>query len=212
MSTADGSTTVRSSRPSAAAEGPRLIDLAILAMAAGDDASTRRRIYECVNEHPGLHQREIARQLDLDASHAEYHLYHLAKAGILRTEETDGYKRYFVALDPNEAVPEGAVQPEDRPWLGLFRQKRPLEIVAHLLQEGPSQMGPIADSMDIAKSTLSYHVDKLQDEDAVERVRDGNQRYLQLTDRERTIRLLVQHEPPDDLVAGFQDLWEDVGF
>lgn len=190
----------------------RLVDLAILAMAAADEEpTTRQRVYELVDEHPGLHLREIARRLDLRASHAEYHLHQLGKAGLVKTEASDGYTRFFVAIEPNREIPSGAVQPEDRPWLSLLRQERPLEIVAHLLQEGPSQMGEIADAMDIAKSTLSYHVDKLGEEDVVERVREGNQRYIRLTDRERVIRLLVQHEPPEDLVAGFEQLWDDVG-
>lgn len=191
---------------------PRLVDLAIVAMAAGDEQpTTRQQVYQLVNEHPGLHLRELARQLDLRTSHAEYHLHQLTKAGLVKTEQTEGYKRYFVAIEPNRELPEGAVQPEDRPWLSLLRQERPLEIVAHLLQEGPGQMGEIADSMDIARSTLSYHVDKLEAQDIVERARRGNQRYVQLSDRERTIRLLVQHQPPEDLVAGFEQLWDDVG-
>ena len=190
---------------------PRLVDLAILAMAATEEPSTRQRVYQAVNEHPGLHLREVARRLDLRASHAEYHLHQLTKAGLVKAERSEGYKRYFVTIEPNREIPDGAVQPEDRSWVSLLRQERPLEIVAHLLQQGPSQMGEIADRMNVAKSTLSYHVDKLEEEGIVERTRDGNQRYLQLTDRERAIRILVQHEPPEDLVAGFEQLWDDVG-
>lgn len=198
-------------RPSWPVRRPRLIDLALLSMAAGEEPSTRRRVYELVQEHPGLHQREIARRLDLRASHAEYHLRQLGKAGLLRTEESEGYKRYFVAVEPAEPIPEGAVEPRDRPWVALLRQKRPLEIAAHLLQQGPSQMGEVADRMGIAASTLSYHVDKLEDAGIVERTRRGNQRYLELADRDRLVRVLLQHEPPDDLVEGFRDLWDDIG-
>lgn len=190
---------------------PRLVDLAVLAMAAGEEPSTRQRVYRLVQEHPGLHQREIARRLDLKASHAEYHLRQLEKAGLLRTEASEGYKRYFVAVEPSGPVPEGAVEPRDREWVGLLRQERPLEVVAHLLQEGPTQMGELAATMDLATSTLSYHADKLEEAGVVERVRRGNQRYLDLVDRERLVRVLIQHEPPDDLVEGFRGLWDDVG-
>jgi DNA-binding transcriptional ArsR family regulator len=169
-------------------------------------------VYDLVDEVPGLHQREIARRLDLGASHAEYHLHQLAKAGLLKAEEKGGYKRYFVAVEPTRPVPEGAVAREDRPWVGVLRQERPLEVVAHLLQEGPTQMSPLADRVGIATSTLSHHVDKLEDAGIVERYREGNQRYVRLTDRERLVRVLLQHEPPADLVDGFEDLWDDIGF
>lgn len=190
---------------------PRLLHIALLGLATGEDASTRRRVYRLVQEHPGLHQREIARRLDLRASHAEYHLHQLTKAGLMKAETKGGYKRYFVAVEPNRPVPEGAVPPADRSWVALLREARPLEITAHLLQEEPMEMGPLADRIGIATSTLSYHVDKLEDEGIVERYREGNQRYIGLPDRERLIRVLLQHEPPDDLVAGFEDLWDDIG-
>lgn len=195
-------------------EGPRpsLLHVAILALAAGEDASTRRRVYALVQEHPGLHQREIARRLDLRPSHAEYHLRQLTKAGLLKAEAKGGYTRYFVTVEPTRPVPEGAVPPADRSWVALLREARPLEICAHLLQEEPMEMGPLADRMGIATSTLSYHVDKLEEEGIVDRFREGNQRYLGLADRERLIRVLLQHEPPDDLVAGFEELWDDIGF
>lgn len=192
-------------------ERPRLLHVALLGLAAGQEPSTRRRVFGLVQEHPGLHQREIARRLSLRPSHAEYHLRQLTKAGLLKAEEQGGYTRYFVTIEPTRPVPEGAVPPEDRSWVALLRQPRPLEITAHLLQEGPVEMGPLADAMGIAKSTLSYHVDKLEEDGIVERYREGNQRFLDLTDRDRLVRVLLQHEPPDDLVSGFEDLWDDIG-
>lgn len=190
---------------------PSLLHLAVLGMAAGQSPSTRRRVYALVQEHPGLHQRELARRLELRPSHAEYHLRQLETAGLLRSEERGGYRRYFVAVEPAKPIPEGAVPREDRAWVGLLREARPLEIVARLLQEEPRQMGPLAEDLAIATSTLSYHVDKLEDAGIVERYRDGNQRLIRLVDRERLIRVLLQHEPPDDLVSGFRDLWDDLG-
>lgn len=180
-------------------------------MATGETPSTRRRVYDLVQEHPGLHQRELARRLELRPSHAEYHLRQLEKAGLLRSEQRGGYRRYFVAVEPAKPIPEGAVSREDRAWVGLLREVRPLEIAAHLLQEEPREMGPLAEELGIASSTLSYHVDKLEETGILERYRDGNQRLVRLVDRERLIRVLLQHEPPDDLVSGFQALWDDLG-
>ncbi len=190
---------------------PRLLHLGVLALAAGEEPNVRRRIFKLVEQHPGLHQRDLARRLDLRPSHAEYHLHQLVKTGLLRTETSGRYKRYFVAVEPFKTDPGDAVSPTDRPWLALLREARPLELVAHLIQQEPLQLGEVSRLMNLSGGTVSYHVAKLEKQGIVERFRVGKQRYVKLQDRERLVRVLLEHEPPDDLVEGFEDLWEDIG-
>lgn len=191
---------------------PTLLHVALLALGAGEGEPMRRRVYALVAEHPGLHQRDIARRLDVRPGHAEYHLRQLTRAGLLRAVQEGGYVRYFVQAQPIRPLPAGAVGEADKRWLALLRQARPLAIVANLLHESPQPMGDLARRVGIAPGTLTYQVKKLERVGLVARHQEGNLRLVRLLDRDRVVRVLLAYEPPDDLIAGFEDLWEDVGF
>lgn len=182
-----------------------LLEFGVLFLASGPDGSTRRRVYACVQAHPGLHQREVARVLDLSPSHAEHHLRHLVRAGLVTAQPDGRYVRYFVAT-----TIEGGVPAEDKRVLALLRQRRPLEIVARLVQ-GPQQAQDLASDIGLGVATLGYHVKKLEAAGLVKKRRDGAQNWLALANRDDVLATLLAYEPPRDLVAGFEDLWDDVG-
>lgn len=191
---------------------PTFLHAAVLMVdAASPDGSNRRRVYDLVARHPGLHQRDIARRLDLHPNNAAHHLRHLARAGLLSAQREGGYLRYYVRVQGTTAT-AGAVGHHERQQLGILRQVRALEIVARLLTEGPVRMGALAETLRISPATLTHHADRLEEAGIVQREQEGRTRILRLADREATIRLLLAHEPPADLVAGFQNLWEEVGF
>ncbi len=192
---------------------PTLLHVAVLgASARGEEGSTRRRVYAAVADTPGLHQRELARALDLGAASVEHHLRHLIRAGLLTRQRDGGFVRYYVAVH-GVAASEGVVGAADKAKLAVLRHARPLEAVARLLQhEEGLRMGDLAEAMGISPGTLTYQVKKLEKADLVEREARGNERWVKLRDRPATIELLLSYQPPADLVAGFEDLWGDVGF
>lgn len=172
---------------------------------------TRRRVFGFVQRHPGLHQAEIARALALGETTAEAHLHRLVEAGLLARQKEGGFVRYYAAVQGITA-PEGAVAPADRPLLAVLRQARPLRIVAVLLQRGELPMAALAEAVGLSPSAATYQVDKLERAGLAERVAAGPERHVRLRDRDRTVALLLEHEPPRDLVAGFESLWRGLGF
>lgn len=190
----------------------RLLHAGVLWLAAtGPDGPARRRVYEEVVRHPGLHQRAVADAVGIHRNLAEHHLRHLERAGLVQRRREGGRVRYFPAVVPEEGA-EAVVDARHRDALGLLRQARPLQLVALLLSEGPASMGALAVRMGISAGTLTYHVKRLEAVGVVLRRRDAHQRVVDLVDRDGTIALLLQYEPPADLVAGFEDLWHEVGF
>ena len=113
--------------------------------------------------------------------------------------------RYFVAT-----TIDGGVPAENKRLLALLRQRRPLEIVARLVQ-GPQQAQDLASDIGLGVATLGYHVKKLEAAGLVKKRRDGAQNWLALANRDDVLATLLAYEPPRDLVAGFEDLWDDVG-
>lgn len=182
-----------------------LLEFGVLGLASGPDGTTRRRVYGCIQDHPGLHQREIARVLELTPSHAEHHVRHLLRAGLITAQEDGHYVRYYVST-----TIEGGIPAQDKKILALLRQRRPLEIVSHLVMDA-QQAQDLAAAMNLSVATLGYHLKKLERAGLISRWREGPQNWIGLADRDNTLATLLAYEPPRDLVAGFEDLWDDVG-
>ena len=163
----------------------------------------RRRMYELLGRTPGLHLREIARQLDVDVRTADYHLRQLAKHGLATGIEEGGYLRFF----PRTANGRGAevVDARDKRLLAILRKPVPLYVALALLTQDTATHGELAAASDVSPSTLSYHLDRMERANLLGR--DGV-RYL-LREPERIARILYAHRPTPDLIDRFLDLWED---
>lgn len=142
-------------------------------------------------------------------SHAEHHLRHLVKAGLVRAAKQGGYARYFVTTAGS--ISNDAPGRADAEVLVILRQATPLRIVATLLTEGPLGLGELASRVGITAGTLTYQLDKLEACKLVLRVSGGGGKEARLVDPEETRRILLAYEPPADLAAGFEELWDDVG-
>jgi predicted transcriptional regulator len=108
----------------------------------------RRTIYNYVKENPGLHMRELQRQLDIPLSTLEYHLDYLEKKDILSQEDDRRYCRYF-----SEEHTE-----EEKVLLSALRQKRLREIILLVLSEGNLCFKDLSEEVSIAESTLSHYL------------------------------------------------------
>lgn len=165
-------------------------------------ASVRQRVYDAVRRFPGIHLRELERQIGESAALCQYHLGKLVEEDFVDTNEQGGYLRFF----PTAKGKAASVTPRDRASLGLLRENVPLHIVLVLLDEGPLPHSEIVAKVGVAKSTTSYHLRKLADGGLVER-EPGSKR-LRLADRERTYRLLLTYRPTPTLIEAFANLWQ----
>lgn len=168
----------------------------------------RRRLLDLVVRYPGLHLRELARQAELPASHAQYHLRVLERNGLVAAERQSENLRYY----PTKASPVGdvpSVAPADRELLQLLRRPAVFGILLNLLTDEALSLSELGRRCRVTPSTMAYHLDRLSARGLVER-REGEGEW-RLTEPDRVRAVLLVHEPPPDLVAGFLDAWQRLG-
>jgi predicted transcriptional regulator len=144
-------------------------------------SEVRDRIAGHVGKHPGIHFNALVRALDLAPGQTQYHLKRLRSTGTIVAEPLYGRTHYYA--------------PEYDDWergaLALLRRETAADVLTVLLARGPSPPGAVADKLDIARSTLEWHLDRLVERGLVGKHRDLDGRVtLVLARPDDTARLL----------------------
>lgn len=165
----------------------------------GLELENRRRIVALVHACPGIHLREVVRELEMPYGTAEYHLRVLEDLGLLRAVEEDNYRRYF----------EQDVAPRDRRVMGLMRKRPVRAVVLALLERGPASHHDLALASQLKPSTLSYHLERMERAGLIERRHEGAYTIVSLAEPDLVQRLLLAHGRSfgDDAVERFLDTW-----
>jgi predicted transcriptional regulator len=164
----------------------------------------RRRIYESIATNPGTHVREMERALDMQPGLLSYHLDYLEKRKLVRAED-DGHRKMYFIMD--------RFIEKDRRTLGALRQESPRRILMHLLVNGPTSFQNLQTEMGVAKSTLSYHLKRLQGIRVIEVTKMEKEMVYRVDDADRVADLLIgiQESLSSDAVDRFADIWNKLG-
>lgn len=171
------------------------------------ELETRRELYDLVRKFPGLHMREIHRELGLSIALAEYHLGVLERSGLVTSVTEEGYKRFYPA--PQEGG--RGLGGRERRMLGVLRQTIPLRITLMLLKQGRVSNKEMSERLGLTPSRLSFHLKKLMKAGVVRRLSRTEGRAYELEDPELVLRLVVAYRPPPDVLDECDDLWQELG-
>ncbi|MEW6722233.1 MAG: winged helix-turn-helix transcriptional regulator [Candidatus Micrarchaeota archaeon] len=169
---------------------------------AADDVlalETRRRVYETVRAHAGIHFRELERRAGLPAGTARYHLAYLSRNGLIKEEKDGNLTRYFPAGFGEEKL------------MALLRQKSVRDILLVLISDGELAHEQIVSAVRLSPSTVSWHLRKLEEGGAVRARKDGKKvRYSLSADRKTIMSLLITYRESflDSLVDRVIEMWE----
>lgn len=191
-----------------------LLDLVIfLARHTKDplDLEARRALYRAVERYPGLHLSSIARKLNMETNHAKYHLRVLERHQIVSSRKEGGYWRFYPKTE-SDVGPRDVLDRSDKRALSMLRRKVPLHATLVLLDRDEATLGELADAVDVAASTMHYHAGKMEEAGLVESQREGRERVLRIVDPNHVSELLVRYQPPDEIVEGFLEAWEELEF
>lgn len=125
---------------------------------------TRSRIYDFIKMHPGIHVREISRELGLAMGDLQYHLYGLEKQGRIKTLRRGLYKFIFATeiFGERQSV-----------ILSILSQETPRELLLHLIERPNSSQKDLAMFIKLSQPTINWHMKRLVDQGIVARKRRG---------------------------------------
>ena len=144
----------------------------------------RRRIYQFVLSNPGLHLRELQRQLDTPLSSLNYHLNYLVKQDILYSEDDGFYIRFF----------DEELEARNREVLSVLRQKRLREVLLVVLSQTKISYIDLKRRLQLPASTLSLYLKKLVEHNLLERHSIGRESFYVIKDEARIAGLLVLYK------------------
>jgi predicted transcriptional regulator len=162
----------------------------------------RRRVYRHVLDYPGVHLRGVEQQLGISSALASYHLHELEKGGWLRSYDMEGYTRWF----PGPRSRKARLTLRERRLLGLMREEAALQVTLLLLDRGAASHAQLVEALGLAKSTVSYHLAKMERAGLVKRRGED----IVLADPDLAESLLLRYEPTPDLLGRFRKVWEDL--
>jgi len=168
-------------------------------------SDTRSRIRDCISRKPGIHFNDIKRKLDIATGQTQYHLRKLVSAGQLDEESIQGRTHYY---PPTYSAWE-------REAIALLRRETSREIVLSLLRNDPAAPAEITEILDLARSTVEWHLSRLAEHDIIGKGpmdEESNRVVVTLREKETVYRLLREIEPHilDRVVDRFSRVTDDL--
>lgn len=163
------------------------------------EIENRRRIYNYILKNPGLHFRQITRNLNIPKSTLDYHLFFLTKKGFISIVEENRYKRYYINQN---------LSTQDKNLINILREDVPRNIVLYLLlynyssleeilkyakfwTKHPSKIGLVLNKH---QSTINFHLKKLIDMKIISFFEVNNTKKYYLTNPEDICNLCIIYE------------------
>ena len=118
------------------------------------DTSVRKNLYEYIDEYPGSHLREIARELDLKPSNAAWHLRKLEQTNLIRSRAIGGKKVFYLVEGGIESRREAVAS-------SILRNQNALNIMEFLIKNPNKHLLEIANALDLNHHTVKWHIKKM---------------------------------------------------
>ena len=165
---------------------------------------TRKKLYREINRAPGIHFRELKRRTGLAIGALQYHLDVLEKARLIKAQKSGKFTRFFPLI--------GEHSESEKTTLSLLREESVRGIVLFLIDKKRSTNRQIARFLELAPSTVSFHMQKLLKAGLVEKKRTPKRTYFVLVNPGEAKRLLTSYRKSflDKLVDSFVETWEGI--
>lgn len=141
----------------------------------------RKKVYEAIETHPGIQQAELAALLKVGRQRLDHHLQHLRREGYI-VILTLGRKK---CLYKNGET----FKPMEQLIYGLFRNHRTKQVVKVLSRGERISQTELAERLGIHKSTVRWHLDRLEHHKLAHVERQGRESFAVLDPEARALCL-----------------------
>jgi len=164
----------------------------------------RREVYSFIKANPGIHQRELQRNLKMPLASLEYHLQYMKRRKIVYEEKDGNYSRYYCS----------PLEPEDKRILVALRHGKLREIVLLVLVRKKVKYEDIAESFKLPRSTIYLYLKHLVDNGIIEGTKVGYETFYAVKDEDRIAKILLAYKSSflDRLVDSATSVWLDTRF
>lgn len=118
------------------------------------DTEIRKNLYEYIDECPGSHLREIARELDLKPSNAAWHLRKLEQTNLVRSRYIGGKKVYYLVEGGIESRKQAIAE-------AILKNKNAREIMQYLHEYPGKHLLEIAHALELNHHVVKWHIKKM---------------------------------------------------
>ena len=118
--------------------------------------STREHVFNVIENNPGIHFRDICRQLNKEIGVVQYHVYILKRFGMITSMRDGRFTRYFTKEAGLDDVEKAIVAAWQRP---VERQ-----VLVDLLDAGEQvvRVDQIASTCEVTTQAVTWHLNRLQ--------------------------------------------------
>jgi len=118
------------------------------------NTEVRKTLYNYIDEYPGSHLREIARELDLKPSNAAWHLRKLEQTNLIRSRTIGGKRIYYLVEGGVEARMEAIAE-------AVLKNKNARVIMLYLKDNPGKHLLEIANALNLNHHTVKWHIKKM---------------------------------------------------
>ncbi|MFX1237841.1 MAG: winged helix-turn-helix transcriptional regulator [Promethearchaeota archaeon] len=130
----------------------------------------RRKIIDKVLEEPGIHNNELIRQCNIQNGQLKWHLNVLLRYNIIKQVKIGQYNTFYPILSFNQNSKVG---------MAFLSKSKTTLIILNIIEKNPGiNSSAIARQLNLARSTLKYHIDKLSRKHLISIQANGNKKSL----------------------------------
>jgi len=118
------------------------------------NTEVRKNLYKYIDDYPGSHLREIARELDLKPSNAAWHLRKLEQTNLVRSRTIGGKRVYYLVEGGVEARMEAIAE-------AILKNKNARDIMIYLQKNPGKHLLEIANALNLNHHTVKWHIKKM---------------------------------------------------
>ena len=149
------------------------------------DLEIRRMIYNFILKNPGLHERELSRQLKIPKTTMNYHLNYLQKQDLIVSINEKRYLRFYI---------KQRVGFVDKQILSIIRQEVPRRIILFLFAYPERSRIEISRDLEKSDTTISFHLKKMLKKDIIICYRLGHKLVYKLKNQVDIYKFLITYE------------------